>query len=227
MTFNQLKIAIYATYLTNIYGYKLKKVSTAKEKKRLRTEYSQKLLSKLNVEIKVINEQNIPKDGKYLLISNHRTIIDPTIIEVATKNSDIFGHWIAKKELYNSFFFGMFVRSAGTVLLDRESSQMSGFFKDIRRVVKAGDSIYIFPEGTRNQSEKPLTEFKGGAEKIAKLNKIDILPAYIKNRADNILYDAIKDSSTHRVIEIEFGELISYKDNIDSIEDLYKQRFKI
>lgn len=227
MTFNKLKIAIYATYLTNIYGYKLKKVSSSKEKKELRIEYSSKLLSKLNIEIKVINEQNIPKDGKYLLISNHRTIIDPTIIELATKNSEIFGYWIAKKELYNSFFFGMFVRSAGTILLDRESSQMSGFFKDIRRVVKSGDSVYIFPEGTRNQTEKPLTEFKGGAEKIAKLNKIDILPAYIKNRADNILYDAIQDSSTHRVIEIEFGELISYKDNIDSIEDLYKQRFKI
>ncbi len=227
MRFNQFKLAIYATYLTNIYGYKLKNVSSSSEKKELRVEYSSKLLSKLNIEIKVINEQNIPQDGKYLLVSNHRTIIDPTIIEVATKNSDIYGHWIAKKELYNSFFFGMFVRNGGTILLDRESSHISGFFKDIRRVVKSGDSVYIFPEGTRNQSEKLLTEFKGGAEKIAKLNKIDILPVYIRNRADQILFDAIKDSSTRRVIEIEFGELISYKDNIDSIEDLYRQRFKI
>lgn len=227
MTFNQLKIAIYATYLTNIYGYKLKKVSLAEDKKRLRTEYSQRLLSKLNIGIKVINKQNIPKEGTYLLISNHRTIIDPTIIEIATKDSNIFGHWISKKELYDSFFFGMFVRNAGTILLDRESSQMSGFFKDIRKVVKSGDSVYIFPEGTRNQSEKAITQFKGGAEKIAKMNKIDILPVHIKGRADKILLEAIKDSSKYREIEVEFGKPISYKDNIDSIEELYKQRFEL
>lgn len=227
MTFNQIKMAIYATYLTNVFGYKLKQASSSKEKKDLRTEYSKKLLEKLNIEIKVINEEKIPKEGQYLLVSNHRTVIDPTIIEVATQNRDIFGHWISKKELYDSFFFGLFVRNAGTILLDRDSSQMSGFFKDIRKVVKSGDSVYIFPEGTRNQTDEALGEFKGGAEKIAKMNKIDMLPVYIKNRADKILSDAIKDSTEHRVIEVEFGDLIEYKDTTDSCENLYRNRFGI
>ncbi|MCW8838608.1 MAG: 1-acyl-sn-glycerol-3-phosphate acyltransferase [Thiovulaceae bacterium] len=227
MTFNQLKMAIYATYLTNLYGFRLKKVESYEDKKMLRTEYSNRLLKKLNIEIKVINEDKIPKDGQYLLISNHRTIIDPSIIEVATQNTKIHGYWIAKKELYDSFFFGMFVRNAGTIILDRESSQMSGFFKDIRKVVKSGNSVYIFPEGTRNQSDKPLGEFKGGAEKIAKMNKIDMLPVFIKNRADKILSLAIKDSSVHRVIEVEFGDLIAYKDAEATYEDSYKQRFGI
>lgn len=227
MTFNQIKMAIYATYLTNLFGFKLQKTTDNKDKKRLRTEYSSTLLNKLNIEIKVINEDKIPKGGQYLLVSNHRTIIDPSIIEIATQNRTIYGHWIAKKELYNSFFFGKFVRNGGTILLDRESSQMSGFFKDIRKVVKSGDSVYIFPEGTRNQTDDVLGEFKGGAEKIAKMNKIDILPVFIRGRADKILSDAIKDSSKHRIIEVEFGDLISYKDNIDSFEQLYKQRFKL
>jgi len=227
VTFNQIKIAIYATYLTNIFGYKLKQVSSSKEKKQLRIEYAQRLLNTLNIEIKVINEDKVPDNGQYLLISNHRTIIDPTIIEIATKNKSIHGHWVAKKELYNSFFFGLFVRNSGTILLDRESSAMSGFFKDTRKIVKGGDSVYIFPEGTRNQTDIALSEFKGGAEKIAKINKIDMLPVFIKNRADEILSDAIKDSSVHRVIEVEFGDLIEYKDTSKSCEDMYKQRFNI
>jgi 1-acyl-sn-glycerol-3-phosphate acyltransferase len=227
MTFNQLKMAVYATYLTNLFGYRLKKVSTSQEKKVLRTEYSKTLLEKLNIEIKVINQEKIPKEGQYLLVSNHRTIIDPTIIEIAMQNTSIHGHWIAKKELYDSFFFGMFVRNGGTILLDRESSQMSGFFKDIRKVVKSGDSVYIFPEGTRNQSDQALGEFKGGAEKIAKMNKIDMLPVHIKNRADKILSDALIDSSQRRVIEVEFGDLIEFKDASESCENLYKQRFNI
>jgi len=227
MTFNQIKMAIYATYLTNVYGFKLKKTDDNKEKKRLRIEYSKTLLDKLNIEVKIINEDKIPNDGKYLLLSNHRSIIDPSIVELATRNKSIYGYWIAKKELYNSFFFGMFVRNGGTILIDRESSQMSSFFKDIRKVVKNGDSVYIFPEGTRNKSDEPLSEFKGGAEKIAKINKIDILPVFIKNRADKILIDAIKDSSKRRVVEIEIGDLISYKDTDKPIKDLYKERFGI
>jgi 1-acyl-sn-glycerol-3-phosphate acyltransferase len=79
LNLKQINMAIYATYLTNKYGFKLKKVKTAKEKKALRLEYSLTLLSKLNISIKVTNKENIPNDGKYLLISNHRSIIDPLI----------------------------------------------------------------------------------------------------------------------------------------------------
>lgn len=227
MTFNQIKMAIYATYLTNVYGYKLKKTDDTAKKKILRAEYSRTLLNKLNIEVKVINEDKIPNDGQYLLVSNHRTIIDPSIVEIAVENKPVYGHWIAKKELYNSFFFGMFVRNGGTILIDRESSQMSSFFKDIRKAVKNGDSIFIFPEGTRNKSDEILSEFKGGAEKIAKMNKIDILPVHIKNRADKILIDAIKDSSVHRVVEIEIGDLVSYKDADKPLKELYKEKFDI
>ena len=118
-------MAIYATYLTNYYGFKLKKTSKAKEKKQLRIEYATRLLNKLNINISVINKEKLPQDGQFLLVSNHRSVIDPLIIEVATQETNLFGHWISKKELYNSFFFGTFVRNAGTILLDRDSSQMS------------------------------------------------------------------------------------------------------
>lgn len=57
MNLKQISIAIYATYLTNKYGFKLKKVKTTKEKIDLRREYSQVLLSKLNISVKVINKK--------------------------------------------------------------------------------------------------------------------------------------------------------------------------
>ena len=138
MNLKQINMAIYATYLTNKYGFKLKKVKTAKEKKALRLEYSQTLLSKLNISIKVLNKENIPNDGKYLLISNHRSIIDPLIIEIALKDSLIHGFWVSKKELYNSLFFGTFTRNSDSILLDREASNMSSFFKDTKEVVSNG-----------------------------------------------------------------------------------------
>ena len=220
-------MGLYSTFLTNWYGFKLRKLTSLKDRKTVRAEYCAKMLEDLNIEVKIINEQNIPKDGNYLLACNHRTIIDPLVVEVATRYHNIQGYWIAKKELYDSFFFGLFIRNAGTILIDREASQMSGFFKEIKQAVKDGESIYIFPEGTRNKSDEPLSEFKSGTQLIALKNRLDILPVYIRNRADNILTEAIADSSVRRVVEVEFGELISYKDREVPLQDAYKKTFNI
>ncbi|MBN2815076.1 MAG: 1-acyl-sn-glycerol-3-phosphate acyltransferase [Campylobacterales bacterium] len=227
MTFNQIKMAFYATYITNYYGYKLTKANTAQEKKRIRTEYSDVLLSKLKLKVKVLNPEKIPSSGQFLLASNHRSVIDPLIIELATQNSTIFGHWISKKELYNSFFFGLFVRNAGTILLDREKSQMGGFFAEIKEAVKAGDSIYIFPEGTRNKSHNELGEFKDGSRLIAVKNRLDILPVYIKTNADKELMSSLKDGQEFRTIEVIIGDIISYKEKEQSLQEAFYAQFNI
>lgn len=226
MNFKQISMAIYATYLTNKYGFKLKKVKTAKEKRDLRVEYSKTLLSKLNINIKVINKEKIPVDGKYLLISNHRSIIDPLIIEMALKDSSIHGFWVSKKELYNSLFFGTFTRNANSILLDREATNMSSFFKDTKEVVAAGDSIFIFPEGTRNKEDTPLSSFKDGARLIALKNRLPILPVFIKTNANKVLKDAIENRTKDLEIEIQIGDIIDYKDK-NPLEDNYRKLFNI
>lgn len=227
MTFNQIKIAIYSLYLTNYYGFKLSGVKDALKRKEARIEYANRLLNKLNIKVEVLHKDKIPKDGQYLLASNHRTVIDPLIVEVATQDSDIHGDWIAKKELYNSFFFGKFVRNMGTILLDREASNKSSFFKDIKESVKDGNSIYIFPEGTRNKTDSAIAEFKEGAQIISVKNRLPILPVYIRSLANEVLMEAIKDSSVERKIEIEIGDTIDYKDRSLPFTEAYKKQFNL
>ena len=196
------------------------------EKKKLRLAYSNAQMDALNIKIKVDNLEKLPQDGQYLLLSNHRTIIDPPIIEVALKDTKIFGLWVSKKELYNSIFFGLFVRNAGSILLDREKSQMGGFFSDIKKGVKEGSSIFIFPEGTRNKTDAPLTPFKEGSRIIALKNRLPMLPVYIKGNAAQVLKDAINDSSEKREITIVIGDLIDYKEKTD-LETVYRERFSL
>ena len=226
MNLKQISIAIYATYLTNKYGFKLKKVKTSEEKKALRIEYSQTLLSKLNINVEVLNKEKLPKNGNYLLISNHRSIIDPLIVELALKDSFIHGFWVSKKELFNSFFFGTFTKNADAILLDRESANMTSFFKDTKEIVTKGNSIFIFPEGTRNKTDNPVSTFKEGAKLIALKNRINILPVFIKTNANHILKEAIKKRTKNLKIEIEIGDIIDYKNKLP-LEELYKKQFNI
>lgn len=218
-------MAIYSLYLTNKYGFKLKKVKSNTEKKILRCEYADIILSSLNIEIIISGLDKVDPDGKYLLISNHRSIIDPCIIEMALKDTNIYGLWISKKELYYSFFFGLFVRNGGSVLLDRESTNMSQFFKGIKSGLNSGASIFVFPEGTRNKNNTDLEEFKEGSQLIAVKNKLPILPIFIKTNANEVLHTAINKREKGLRIEVEFGDVIQYRDRAMSLEQAYRSRF--
>jgi 1-acyl-sn-glycerol-3-phosphate acyltransferase len=210
-------------YLTNSYGLRLKFTQDPQKKKRLRIVYSQAQLSALGIKVKVQNPENLPDDGQYLLVSNHRSVIDPLIIELALRDTKLFGLWVSKKELYYSPFFGLFVRNAGSILLDREKAQMSGFFAEIKKGVQEGHSIYIFPEGTRSKSSA-LGKFKEGSRIIAMKNRLPILPVYIEQNADEILRKSMREGLKDQEISIVIGKEISYRTKGD-LETLYKEEF--
>jgi len=219
-------MALYSLYLTNKFGLKLKKAKTNSELKQLRLEYGRIILSRLNIEVNVSGLDKFDHDGQYLLLSNHRSIIDPCIIEVALKDTRILGYWVAKKELYYSFFFGLFVRNGGSILLDRDAIKMNSFFSSVKANLSRGCSIFVFPEGTRNKSGTDLGEFKDGSRIIAIKNKLPMLPVYIKTNANEILHTAINKREKGLCIDIEFGDVIDYKDRTMGLEQLYRERFK-
>lgn len=227
MILHQIRIAVYSLYLTNKFGFIFKKISDAVEVTKVRLEYAETLLGRLKISIKVKGTEKIEQNGQYLIISNHRSIIDPLIIEIALKNKGIHGLWVAKKELYNSFFFGKFTRNAGSILLDRESNQMSVFFKDVKKNVAHGNTICIFPEGGRNKTDAPLAPFKDGSQLIAMKNRLPILPIFIKTNSNEVLMEAIKHNPNDLNISVEIGDVIDYKDRSKTLEESYRQQFNI
>ena len=226
MNLNTIKQFFIGIYLTNKYGFKLKKIDSAKEKKALRVAYAKDQLNSINIKVKVLNAEKLPNNGQYLLVSNHKSIIDPPIIELALENSEIFGLWIAKKELYNNPFFGVFVRNAGSVLVDRDKQHMSGFFKDIKSGVEDGASIFIFPEGTRNKTNNIIGKFKDGYRLIALKNRLPILPIFIKTDAQKALKNALQKPKIEQTIEVVIGDIIEYKSK-EKLDVVYKKMFNI
>ncbi|MEA1879412.1 MAG: lysophospholipid acyltransferase family protein [Campylobacterota bacterium] len=226
MTFNAVKQLIYGLYLTNSFGFRLRNKTNPMEIKKLRLAYSKAQLKTLNITVNVQNKEKLPLDGRYLVVVNHRSIIDPPITEIALQETNIFGPWISKKELYNSFFFGLFVRNAGSILLDREKEQMSGFFAETKKAVARGESIFIFPEGTRNKTNESLTTFKEGSRIIALKNRLPILPIYIKTDAGKALKNALNDKKLAQILEVEIGDIIDYKDKT-SLEENYRKTFSL
>ena len=111
--------------------------------------------------VKVIGTENIPKDKKEPLIycGNHRTYNDPPLIVVTAKRHVRF---LAKEELRKNPFFAFLGVVFDGIYVKRDSKDISAL-KTTLKALKNGESIALFPEGTRNGVEKGQKTKDGAA----------------------------------------------------------------
>jgi 1-acyl-sn-glycerol-3-phosphate acyltransferase len=225
--FRKLYISLYSLYFINYIGFKLKNSSDKSDEFILKMKliFANKLFKKLNIKVNITNKEKIIKGQNYVLITNHRSIIDPLVIELALEGIDTpLGYWAAKDDLYNSPFFGTFTRNAGTILVNRKKNDTNRFLKEVKEKVSNNNSIFIFPEGTRNKTDKELLEFQGGTNIIAIKNKLDILPIYIKTNTSTVLKNAI-NKNKEQTIEVIIGDVISRKEK--ELQLKFKNEFNL
>lgn len=119
----------------------------------------------------IIGAENIPEDGAIVVAGNHMHIMDQCHIFLATKRTI---HYMAKKEYFDGKF-AWFFKLAGCISVDRSKRDISSAMSAMR-VLKKGGAIGIFPEGTRNRTEKFLLPFKSGTVSMAQKSGAKIVP---------------------------------------------------
>ncbi|MDD5944093.1 MAG: lysophospholipid acyltransferase family protein [Clostridia bacterium] len=134
-----------------------------------------KVFSYTGSEVIVEGAENIPQEGNFVLIANHQSMIDIFAIMVSLGRPVAF---IAKEELKKVPILNNWMRAVGCVFMNRSDlkESLKALIEGIRKV-KAGDSMCIFPEGTR--TDGPMLEFKGGSFKLATKSGAPILPLTI------------------------------------------------
>lgn len=132
---------------------------------------------------KFVGREHFQKGQNYVVVCNHRSLLDPTISSPAIPGPN---KTIAKVEMAKIPIFGI-VYKRGSVLVDRKSeeSRRSSFMK-MKEVLDQGLHMCIYPEGTRNKSREPLQRFHDGAFRLAMDRKKPVIPALIFG-TDNVL----------------------------------------
>jgi 1-acyl-sn-glycerol-3-phosphate acyltransferase len=92
-----------------------------------------------------IGREHVPTDGPIIFASNHRSFLDPFIIGSMTKRPLFY---VAKMELFQKPLQGWFLNSLGAIPVMRDQSDQE-LLKTVRALLARGDSLVIFPEGTR------------------------------------------------------------------------------
>ena len=129
----------------------------------------------------VIGVENVPKDQAVLYVSNHRSFAD---IPLAYITLPTLTGFVAKKEIAKVPFFSWWMRNLNCLFLDREDLK-AGLKTILEGIeyIKDGYSIFIAPEGTRNQGAEMLP-FKEGSMKMTQKTGCLIIPVAISGSDD-------------------------------------------
>ncbi len=129
------------------------------------------LLSLIGVRIEGLH--NRQPDKAYICVGNHCNMLDMPVCAIGFRQP---ARPLAKMEFARMPVLGfLFKRFSVMVARDSaESRRKSALI--MNELLRSGESILIFPEGTRNKTKEPLQPFKDGAFRSAIATQAPILP---------------------------------------------------
>ena len=153
---------------------------------------------KIVYRFEVIGKENIPKEGPAIICGNHRSFLDPPLIEITTGR---YTRFLAKEELTKNKFLAFLGFIFDAILVKRDSKEVKAL-KESLQTLKNGDCLALFPEGTRNGLAKG-EKVKDGAAFFAVRSGAPVVPCGIKggekgNRKVTITYGKPLDFSEYK-----------------------------
>jgi len=138
-----------------------------------------------------------------IVMANHQSYFDiPVLYNVLPEPLGM----LAKKELFRVPVFNAAMRGLRCLPIDRANRMQS--FESLRIAadqVRSGNSIVVFPEGTRSGDGKVL-ELKKGPFHLAKMAGVPIVPVGIRGTRDALAKDGVLVRRAH--VDVTIGSPI-------------------
>lgn len=132
------------------------------------------VLSRLLAPIRVVGRERIPRTGPLIIASNHASFLDPMVAGVASTRPLGF---MARRSLFDNWFFGRLIRGLGAFPLNREGDSREAL-RTFEAHLAEGEAIMLFPEGTRTVTGW-MADLKPGAAMLAARTRAPVLPLFI------------------------------------------------
>ena len=130
--------------------------------------------------VQILGREKIRRDVVYVMVANHQSLLDILIL------FRLFTHfkWVSKAENFRLPFIGWNMSLNRYIKLVRGNRQsVVKMLRASREALASGNSIMMFPEGTRS-SDGRLHSFKTGAFELAHEGQYPILPIVLDGTAN-------------------------------------------
>ena len=128
------------------------------------------------IKVEITGVENILIDEPQVFIANHQGYYD---IFALAGFLAVQLRWVSKAILFRIPFMGWAMSAAGYIPVERNNRKQSyqAFLKALE-AIKAGNSIVVFPEGTRSEDGN-IGIFKKGSQLLAERAKVPMVPVTV------------------------------------------------
>jgi len=105
-----------------------------------------KIAARFFFNYRVIHPERLLEEGPVILASNHQSYFDPPLVGICSRR-DVY--YLARKTLLDAPMLGNLLPHINVIPVDRDGNDMSAL-KKIIRLVRSGNGVVLFPEGTRS-----------------------------------------------------------------------------
>ncbi len=151
---------------------------------------------------RVLNREKLIEDGPVLIVANHQSFLDPPMLGVAYEEPI---HFLARKTLFKGAFRSILPKCQA-VPIDQDAPDGHAI-KTVIRLLKNGERVLIFPEGSRSPDGEIHDAMPGIALILSKV-QAPVQPLRINGAFDCL---PIGSSRLHfRPITISVGDPIAF-----------------
>lgn len=133
--------------------------------------------------VRFLGEENVPKQGGYVLAGNHVSYLDPMLLWCGALQPT---HFMARADLFSKPLVGWALPRLWSFPVTRDSADRTAIQR-ATTLLKAGECVGIFPEGTRRapgELEAGTSEAHSGVAFIALRAGVPVVPVGICGTED-------------------------------------------
>ena len=147
----------------------------------LLNQFSVVALTFAGVHVHTSGLEKVPRESRFMLVSNHRYAIEPLVFYSAMPWADLA--FIAKKEAFKIPIVSQVMHQVLCLPIDRDNDRaaLKTILKAIELLKQDQASIAVFPEGGTNRTEQTLLPFRNGTFKIAQKANVPIVICALTN----------------------------------------------
>ncbi len=131
-----------------------------------------------NVNLSFEGVENIPSDGPALVVFNHRSYFDPTVMGLVVAKAGRSVRGLGKKEVFDVPIAGRLMKALGGVRVERASGSNEPL-ELAAKALRGGEVVMMAPQGTIPRGPAffdPELKARWGAARLAAMTGVPVIP---------------------------------------------------
>lgn len=130
--------------------------------------------------LRLLGYEKLIQEGPCIIVANHQSFLDPPLIGGIYESSV---HFLARKTLFDPLLMRYTLPLCQAIPIDQEKPDPGSILK-VMRLLKEGERIVIFPEGSRSPDGEIHRAMPGIGLIIGKLASVPVQPIRISGAFD-------------------------------------------